>query len=161
MMLDIVVLAVHPTSRGYGWVLFEREEPKDWGIASTHCKKNALSLRRFIRLMRKYEPDTLLLEAFEDKATPQDSRAKLLCREIVHLAKAHGIDVKIYPRAMIQSAFAVSGASTRHEIAESVKARLADFAHRMPKKRKPWESADRRQALFDAAAVALTHFALR
>ena len=158
---DILVLAIQPTPRGFAWILFEREEPIDWGIASARVDKNAKLLARFVRIMTKYEPDALLLEAFEDASTPRGTQAKLLCRGLVHLARGHGLDVRLYQRSMIQTAFVTAGASTRYEIAEAVRERLPALGHRMPKKRKAWESIDRRQALFDAAAIALTHFALR
>jgi hypothetical protein len=48
------------------------------------------------------------------------------------------------------------GARSRQEIAEAV-ARSFD---RLPRPRRPWEGPHRRLAIFDAAAVVLTHYQL-
>jgi len=52
-----LVLAVHPTSRGFGWVLFENPlAPVDWGLATVKAKRSARCLARFEKLLNRYEP---------------------------------------------------------------------------------------------------------
>jgi len=52
--------------------------------------------------------------------------------------------------------FAAQGATTKHAIAGVIVARFPELAPHRPRFRKPWMSEDERQAIFDAAAFALT-----
>jgi Holliday junction resolvasome RuvABC endonuclease subunit len=154
-----LLLAAHPTTRGFGWVLFEAPlSVLDWGIASAKAGRNARLIARFERLLKRYEPTVFVLEEFEGHE-PRTERIQALCREMAHLALLHGADTVVFPRTAVRSAFAGSGATTRHEIAEVVAKHLDALSHRLPKKRKSWNSEDARQSLFDAAALALTYFA--
>ncbi len=91
------------------------------------------------------------------KLTPRDLRG---VRTIVHLAAHKSVNVVVYARADIKAAFKTIGASTRQEIACAVARHVEAFQHRLPKPRKPWQSEDRRMALFSAAALVLTHYQL-
>lgn len=156
-----LVLAVHPTSRGFGWVLFEGpDRPALWGIASARPGRSGKLLRRFERLLKRYEPAVFVLEEFETGSALRSERVQSLCREMLHLASAHGAFTPIYHRDVVRSCFASSGASTRYEIAQAIAKRIPDFDHRLPRYRKAWLSEDPRQSLFDAAALALTYFAV-
>jgi hypothetical protein len=69
-----------------------------------------------------------------------------------------GVEVVIYSRGDVRACFAAVGARTRHEIAEAVVRHIDAFRPKLPKKRQPWESEDRRLAMFSAAALILTHY---
>jgi hypothetical protein len=156
-----LVLAVHPTSRGFGWVLFESPlSPVDWGIASAKQGRNARLLARFERLLNRYEPAVLVLEEFEGSTVRRVDRIQSLCRSMIHLAACKGMDTPVYSRAAIRTVFASIGAGTRYEIALAIAQRIDAFNHRLPRFRKPWLAEDPRQSLFDAAALALTYFAI-
>jgi hypothetical protein len=153
-----LVLAVHPTSRGFGWVLFESPlSAVDWGIASAKPGRNVRLVARFERLLKRYEPAVLVLEEFEGRHGRVD-RIQRLCRQFMHAAAWQGLETPVYRRSVIRTVFARVGASTRYEIARAVSHHIDVFGHRMPKKRKVWESEDARQSLFDAAALAMTYF---
>ena len=156
-----LVLAVHPTSRGFGWVLFEGpDRPALWGIASVRKGRHGRLLRRFERLLGRYEPAVFVLEEFEAGSARRSERIQDLCREMQHRATAQGIFTPVYHRDLIRACFAGSGASTRYEIAQAIAKRIPNFDHRMPRYRKAWLAEDARQSLFDAAALALTYFAV-
>jgi hypothetical protein len=156
-----LVLAVHPTARGFGWVLFESPlSVVDWGMASAKQGRNARLAARFERLIGRYDPAILVLEAFEGHDGRAD-RIQRLCRLMLHLAASKGIEPIIYQRAVIRTVFANLGAKTRFEIAQVIAQHIDALSHRLPKKRKPWESEQPRQSLFDAAALAITYFAVR
>lgn len=156
-----LVLAIHPTSRGFGWVLFESPlSPVDWGIASAKVGRNERLLKRFGRLLSHYEPAVLVLEEFEGNGTRRNDRIQRLCREMIHIAASKGMDTPVYRRSHIQICFGSVGAVTRYEIAEVIRQHVDAFSHRMPNKRNRWDSEDARQSLFNAAALALTHFAM-
>jgi hypothetical protein len=156
-----LVLGVHPTSRGFGWALFESPlSPVDWGLASSKRGRNARLLARFERLLNRVQQDTVVLESYGEHESRRPERARLLCRGILHMASTKGMETAVYSRTAINSCFANVGASTRHEIAQAIASHIAVFGHLMPRKRSPGDSGDARQALFDAAALAITHFAV-
>jgi hypothetical protein len=66
--------------------------------------------------------------------------------------------VTYYSRAAIRNAFH-HGPISRFEIAQAIAAFIPAFESRMPKRRKLWQSEDPRLWLFDAASLAMTHFA--
>lgn len=152
------VLGFHPTARGFGWVVFEGPfRPMDWGLVSARKDKNATCLKRLKRLLIRFAPETLVLEAYDRETTRRARRIARLGVRARTLADGQGIETAVYTRAEIREAFAEVGATTRRDIAEAVARHLDAFRHRLPPRRKPWESEDAREALFAAAAVVLTH----
>lgn len=158
---DGLVLALHPTSRGFGWVLFESPlAPVDWGMASAKSGRNAKLLARFERLLNRYQPCVVVLEEYERETSQRRERIRLLCRSMQHLTLTRGIGVKVYRRSAVQACFGTIGAKTRYEIALAVAQHIEVFRKRLPPEPKVWIGEDARHALFDAAALAITYFAL-
>ena len=155
-----MVLAVHPTSRGFGWALFENAVlPVDWGLATVKAKRSAHSLSRFERLLDRYAPKVVVFEQFEDAR--RYDRIQELCRDMIRLANKRGILTPIYSRDAVRACFVKGRTRTRHGIALSVADQIEIFRHRLPRERKRWgEGEDVRQSLFNAVALALTHFAM-
>jgi hypothetical protein len=59
------VLVLDPCCRGVGYALFEGpEELIDSGVAQATRDKNIESLRRIANLIRRYEPDVIVLEDY-------------------------------------------------------------------------------------------------
>jgi len=156
---ESLVLAVHPTARGFGWVLFEGPEaPVLWGMVSARKGREKRLYARFERLLRRHRPTALVMESFEGDASRRAGRIQTVCRTLRHLAAVAGLDIVIYPRAVVEACFAKGGRTTRFGIARAIAARIGYFDHRMPRYRKPWFAEDQRQSLFDAAALAMTYF---
>jgi hypothetical protein len=156
------VFAVHPTARGFAWVLFENpKKPVAWAIVHARAGRNRHLASRFEALIDKYEPAVVVLEAFEGKGAARSERIQELCRMMVHEAEARAIDIPIFDREDVRTALAKYGVGTRDETARVLAEALHDFSHRKPRKRKLGDSEDVRQSLFDAAALALTYFAYR
>ena len=152
-----LVLAAHPTSRGFGWVVFEGPlAPVDWGIAFAKQERNERLMKRFQRLLDRYQPAALVLEHFEDRT----GASHRLFRMMEHAAKCRGMDVPIFQKAAVQAVFGNVGAKTRYEIAEVIRNQIDAFSHQMPRKRTLIVKADPKQAMFDAAALAMTYFGL-
>jgi len=156
-----LVLAIHPTSRGFGWALFEGPlMPVDWGLASVKAKRSAHSLARFERLLNRYQPKVVVFEQFDEHPSRRAHRIQDLCRRMIRLAGRRDISTPIYSRETVRECFEHCGAKTRHDIALSIAEQIEVFRHRLPRQRKRWDSEDVRQSLFDAVALALTHFAV-
>lgn len=152
------VLGFHPTARGFGWVVFEGPfRPIDWGLVSARKDKNATCLKRLDGLLERFAPEVLVLEAYDRQSSRRARRIARLGDSVRRLADAHGVETIVYNRVQVREAFAETGARTRREIAEAVARHVEVFSHRLPPIRKPWDSEDAREALFAAAAVALTH----
>ena len=153
-------LGLHPTTRGLGWIVFSGPfAPHDWGhVVARKGDKNALCLHYIDKLLTRFEPETLVLEAYEKHGSIRADRIARLGRAIVALAVERRIDAAVYPRGDVKACFANVGASTRQQIAEAIARHLAPLRHRAPKPRKPWEADPPRMALFSAAALVLTHY---
>lgn len=153
-----LVMGFHPTARGFGWVVFEGPfTPFDWGLVSARTDKNAVCLRRLEQLLERFRPEVLVLEAYDRHTSKRARRIAGLCEAARRTADARGVEVAIYTLGEIRAAFAEAGAVTRHEISEVVARHLEVLRHRLPPRRKAWESEDHRSGLFAAAAVVLSY----
>jgi hypothetical protein len=120
------VLGFHPNARGFGWVVFEGPfRPIDWGLVSARKDKNATSLKRLDRLLTRFAPEVLVLEAYDRETTRRARRIARLGVKARKLADGRGIETAVYSRAEIREAFAETGARTRREVAEAVEQRRA------------------------------------
>jgi len=156
-----LILAIHPTSRGFGWALFESAiAPVDWGLTRVSTKRNARSLARLEKLLNRYDPKVVVFEEFSDRPARRAKRIQELCRQMIVLCSKRGLYTPIYSRETIRECFESSGARTRHDIALSIADHIEVFRRRLPRERKRWDSEDVRQSLFDAVALALTYFAV-
>jgi hypothetical protein len=152
------VLGLHPSARGFGWALFEGPgHPFDAGTADIRTDKNKQALARIDALLKRYRPKVLALETFEGLGTRRSARIQSLYKDIVKLAAARRVAVRICTRAEI--AAALGNARTREEIAAVVAKRFAVFRPRLPKARAIWESEHANMALFCAVGCALAFYA--
>ena len=153
-------LGIHPSSRGVSWIVFQSPlAPFDFGNAAARSgDNNALCLKHVERVLARFEPETVVLEAFERRGSARADRTTMLGRAIVALAVDRGIEVAIYSRGEVKSCFATVGAVSRQQIAETIARHFPALRHRLPKPRKQWDSEPPRLALFSAAALVLTHY---
>lgn len=155
-----LTLAIHPVSHGFGWIAFEGPfAPYDWGLVIVRgADKNARCLRKAERLLDRFKPETLVLEAFEKRRSARADRITLLGRGLVALAAERSVEVAVYTRGEVKACFASVGAVSRQEVAEAVSRSVPGLTHRLPKPRRPWQTENPRMALFSAAALVLTHY---
>lgn len=150
------LFALHCNAKGFGFVVFEGQAAYDWGTVTARGDKNAITLRKLVRLLDRFSPEALVLE--ESSGAGRADRIVELHATIETLCRSRNIDVYRYSLPEIQRRFSRVGARTRHEIAEAVVRELDVLSPRLPNPRKPWQSEPRRMAIFSSAAVALTHF---
>jgi Holliday junction resolvasome RuvABC endonuclease subunit len=156
-----LVLAIHPTSRGFGWALFEGPlVPVDWGIASAKVNRSAQCMTRFKQLLDQYQPSALILEKFEESDSRRSERIRLLAQTMRGFANNRDMDTLVYSREEVSAAVAGSTKASRHTVALAVAEQLPILEHRLPNARKLWQSEDNRQCLFDAVAIGVTHYRL-
>jgi Holliday junction resolvasome RuvABC endonuclease subunit len=156
------VLALCVTVRGFAFCLFEkRDQLYDWGIKYVRRSsgdKNAFCLALIEKLIARYDPDTLVIEDVEEANSKRTARGIALYRAIEALAERVGVGVAAYPRQTVFSVFKSYQPKTKHDIAIAVADMLPAIRRRLPPKRKIWLPQDSRQALFDAAALGITHY---
>ena len=157
------VLAIYPFSRGFGFVLFEGPlSPFDWGVKEMKEKhRNMQTLEEIKELIERYRPEALVIEDTTERAYKRSARIRKLYRMLAHLAAAECLELYRFPDMAVKQYFLSVGATTKYEIAQAIATQIPAFAHRMPRVRKPWMSADPRQSLFDAAALGLVFYASR
>lgn len=155
-----LVLAVHPSTHGFGYALMEGPlSPLDWGARGARGKyKNVTSVEKITKLLETYHPQVLCLEDWSTPSARRSARVKRLCRSIDLLARSRGIEVVVYPREDVQRCFEAFGAKTRYETAQTIANNITAFARSLPKPRKAWESEKPAMALFAAVALALTFY---
>ncbi|MGK2957400.1 MAG: hypothetical protein ACSLFB_03155 [Acidimicrobiales bacterium] len=157
------VLAIYPFSRGFAFVLFEGpDSPFDWGVKEIKEKhRNVKSLDEIKKLIDRYRPEALVIEDTIEKGSRRSSRVRKLYRMLSHLAATEYVDLHRFPNSAVKKYFGSIGAVTKYEIAKAISKQIPAFAHRMPRVRKAWMSADPRQSLFDAAALGLVFYGSR
>ena len=155
------VMAIYPAWHGFGWAVFQGPlAPHDWGVVLVKQEKNVECLNKIDEMLGRFQPETLVLEAYEGRQSLRRSRIQRLCQAIVALASDRAVDVVIYTKDQIRGAFRTVGARTRHEIAQAVAHHITPLSQHLPQKRKPWNGEDKRMSLFAAAALVLTHYHL-
>ena len=159
--MDIRVLALDPTTKGFGYVIFEGPlSVVDWGAKSVRGKKkNAGCLRRLEDLIRFYRPEVIVLEEPRSCDSRRCDRVRGLLRGIRKQAGEWGVRVSVFSRKQVREVFAPIQAKTKHQIAKVLADRYREeLGPRMPPFRMPWMSEDERMAMFDAAALAAVYF---
>lgn len=153
------VLAIDPTHRGFGYVIFEGPlRLVDWGTRDVRGAKNACCVQAVSRLVELYRPDAMILEDSGARGSRRRERVQQLIHELGKLARRHKVQVRRISRLKVRKTFASQGATNKHRSARVIAKRLPELASRLPPERKPWMSEDTRMAIFDAAAMALALF---
>lgn len=154
-----LVLGLFPTTRGFGWVVFEGPfAVVDYGLFTAFKDKNPACLERIDALLGKFLPETVVVEAFDPALTRRHPRIQRLGLSITALVNDRGHNLTVFERWQVRVAFSGVGAVGRQEIAEAVARSVPMLSHRLPKRRKSYESEPRDMAIFNAAALVLTHY---
>jgi hypothetical protein len=153
-----LLLAIYLTKRGLAYVLLEGSlAPVDWGSTRRPgATKNKQCLSFAAMLMRRYQPDVLVLQDTSWTGTRRSPRITDLNASLFEVAEALGIPVCAFSRERVRAAFGHLGSPNKHEIAEAIGKHIPAFERHLPPQRKPWMSEDSRMGIFDAAALALT-----
>jgi len=159
-LCDELVLAIYPTPRGFAYALFEAPlSPVDWGTREFLGKdKNARTLGAIARLCKAARPETLVIEDGVTASSKRSQRVQRLLGLIGAMAEVEDISLVRYSRKTIRETFH-HPAITRQEIAQAIATYIPALSDRLPPMRKLWQSEDPRLWIFDAASLALTHFA--
>lgn len=151
------VLAIDPTSRGFGYVVFETPTtPVDWGGKVIRQQEESKILAKVLELIRHYRPKIIVLE--DHRGSRRCARVQSLLDGVCRLATTEGIKSRCFPVSRVKKVFRTFSANTKHEIALAIAQQIPELAPRLPRYRKAWMSEGYGMAIFDAAALALTYF---
>ena len=154
---DICVLAVDPSTRGFGFAVLEGPNRLiDWGVKETKTDKNRMTLKLATDLIERYQPSVIVVEDYAGKGSRRCRRIERLINDITMLASKRQIKVRSFSRAKVKQTFSESGAINKYEIASAIAKRFPELAPRLPRFRKLWMSEDYRMSIFDAVAFGLT-----
>lgn len=157
---NMVTLAIVPSSRGFGYIVFENPDlPMDWGVKQVRLNKMRHSLLKARVLMHILQPSVLVVEDVHHASSRRSKRVKVLIDKLAQLAEDRGVAVVRHSRCEMLTVFERKGARTKDDIAAVVAKMVPELAPRLPPRRRIWESEHHSMAVFEAAAFALTHFA--
>jgi hypothetical protein len=147
-------LAVDPTTSGFGFAVLEGSKLLvDWGLAHMAVQDDGAYRARIEKLLDRVRPQLLVVENM--KGSRRSDRAVRRAQIAARAARARGIEVERVTRAQVSQKFAASG-MTRWEVAVAVSHWFPELSPSLPKKRRIWETEDRRMAIFVAASLALS-----
>src|SRR6266571_905900 len=96
---DIRVLAVDPSTRGFGFAVLEGPNRLiDWGVKETKTNKNARTLKLIDDLMDRYQPSVIVVEDYAGKGSRRCRRIQGLINDISKLAAKRKIKVSSVSR---------------------------------------------------------------
>ncbi|HEU6448911.1 MAG TPA: hypothetical protein VFV23_10790 [Verrucomicrobiae bacterium] len=148
---NLRVLAVAPSSRGFGFALFEgREVLVLFGASEVPGKKNPVLRAKIEKIISVYKPQMILLP----EATSRGQRIQSLSRDVITSARRKQINIELIPLKLVKQSFFADGEGTKHQVAEIIAKRFPEqLAGRLPPERMAWMSEDRRMDIFDAIAL--------
>lgn len=156
------VLAIDPTPRGFGFIVFEgQQNVVDWGVRSgrkVSIERGQQLLMKVADLLHRYRPHVLVLEDTGAQGCRRSGRARLVIESAANLGLYQGTAVRRIDASKVRKTFRASGARTKYEVACYIAMKLPEIALWLPKARKFWNGEDYRMAVFDAAALALAYF---
>src|SRR5208283_2406270 len=105
------VLAVDPGTRGFGYALFESSARLvDWGNKDIRKDKEQVALVKIEELLRRFEPDVLVVEDCSHVSSRRNRRITLLIARMLTTARALGVEGRALPLALVYRQFAQNGA---------------------------------------------------
>jgi Holliday junction resolvasome RuvABC endonuclease subunit len=154
------MLAIAPCVQGIGFIVFNGPQmPIDWGVKWTRNEKNRKGVAKITELIDRYQPEIVVFEDPHGEGSRRSKRINDLLDEIASLVHRRNIVIARYSRAQVRRHFAGDGTATKYRIAKAIVKYLPDLAPRLPVERKIWLPEHANMSVFDAASLALTHFA--
>lgn len=152
------ILAVDPTTKGLGYVIFELPfHLVEFKLANVSGNKNANAIKRFEKLLAHIGPDIVVFEDAEAPGSRRYPRVRDLIKDLVEVTREREIQVHTIARTSVMKCFSPKdGRATKHSIGE----RLTEYFPELGPKlqdRKLWESEAARMSIFDALALAVTY----
>lgn len=150
------ILAIDPTHRGFGYVVFE--EPHrlvDWGLCQVRRSRTNQIRSRVRNLARLVAPDLIVLEDTAQPGCRRGHRARHFIHGAAIEAAALQIRIRYIPAALVRERHDRVGGATKDIVARRMIVGFPELATLLPATRKPWMSEPEAMAVFDACGFAL------
>ena len=157
-MKSLRILAVAPSTRGFGFAVLETPELLvDWGTKGARKDKNAKALQKFEKLLAQFQPDIVVLPDVSAKDVRRASRIQKLVEQIAAYSKTLKVRVTRFSPEQIKRRLLGDRKRTKHDVAAFIAERFCvELGDCLPPKRQAWMSEDRRVDIFEAVGLALT-----
>jgi hypothetical protein len=153
------VLAIDPTHRGFGYVIFEGPDFLiDWGVRHVVSPKNKASIAAAAELITRYHPRIMVLEDVAAKGCRRCRRVRELVDGLEWYGRERGVTVRKIAQARVKNTFLSLGIRNKAQMTRFIAVRFPELTGSVPPERKSWMSEDLRTAIFDAAAIVLAFF---
>ncbi len=151
------ILAIALSSEGFGFAVIEGKDTLiDWAVTYATGDKNGAAIAKVKKLLEHYKPFAIVLEDSIASGTRRSCRIRTLVKRIVAAAEAQNVKAVMLSRQLIRRNLSGDSLGNKDDLAALVAERFPEeLAHRLPPKRKPWNSQDHRMLIFDAVAVGL------
>lgn len=156
-----VVLALYPNRRGIGYAVFN--SPKElvaFGQGYIRPMSNTKCLKRIKEYLEYYKPNIILIRAERDTYL-KSTRTRKLINRICREAGIQGMDVYQYSRRQIKETFIAFNAFSKYQISQKIVTWFPDLKGYAFPDRKRWMSEHSNTGIFDAMALAVTHYYLQ
>lgn len=154
-----LIIAIAPTSRGFGFAVFAAPTwVLDWGVKETRRDKNTLATAKIGAMIHDIKPAAVVIENWVHASCRRSERVRTLLWDIAVLTSKSGAAAMVYSRQHVRQALGAAGKS-KDTIAAAIASQLPALRPMLPPKRRIWQSEHHSMAIFEAAALAMTHYA--
>jgi hypothetical protein len=152
------VLAIDPFSRGVGFAVLEGPDSLiDWGLKATRRAHNGDATRLIESLIKRFQPDTLVLEDWNAAGSRRCERVERLLDRIATNERKR-IHVQLVSPRLIRAIGPITRTNTKYGRACLLADRFPELRAFLPPVRKLWMPEDGRMAIFDALSFAIASF---
>jgi len=111
------LLAIDPTSRGFGFAIAEQNPSflLDWGVANCRDYLKIDCLDRIEKMIGYFQPTDLLVEDSCPIPRSRCHKLRQFIRKLKAVAQKHSLTVHVLPSATVRAAFAAEGARNQEE----------------------------------------------
>lgn len=153
------VLGISPNTRGMGYAALDGPtEILETGVSRARLFGTLTCMRRLRALFSFYQPDLIAIESNRGKGLVKGSVAASILRAVTEEAKRYSIPIIVYSRDDVRAVFSQYQAHTRYQIGKRITEWLPELTPKLPRRSVWWEKKDENLAVFDAIAIALTHY---
>src|SRR5438552_17992841 len=115
---NLRVIAIAPSTRGFGFAVLESEILIDWGVKTVKGHKNRQCLLKVEEMIAHYHPGVMVLEDHSAKGSRRAPRIRVLGEKIIAMARSCKIRVALFSRQQVRKVFFSDGKGTKDALAE-------------------------------------------
>lgn len=153
----IIALEIRASKFGFA-VLEGRDRLLDWGVRTfgedAESFKSTLS-DRLGTLLMFHDPAVVVIRNRDPQSTTDGKKIQTIIGTLKQVIKPGSTKLRVLTTSQIRDRFALSGSTTKHDIAKSLAERFEELSFKLPNKRKAYQSEAPVMLVFDALATAV------